>query len=81
METHRDFSTIASRIRKKIIFRGLELEEIGISLRDITDDVLLFSEEGLDLDSVDALEIIAGVQREFKVSLCEVDQSFLDKGI
>ena len=72
-------SEIADHIRLKVIYEGLELEEIGIELADVTDDVRLFDEDGLNLDSIDALEIIAGVQREFGLSLPDVDQAFMDE--
>ena len=72
-------SEIADHIRCKVIYEGLELEEVGIDLTDITDDVHLFDEGGLNLDSIDALEILAGVQREFGMSFPNVDQSFMDE--
>ena len=72
-------SEIADHIRRKVIHEGLELEEIGIELADVTDDVRLFDEDGLNLDSIDALEILAGVQREFGLSLPNVDQAFMDE--
>lgn len=75
----RSCSEIADHIRVKVVYEGLELEELGIELADVTDDVALFEEDGLDLDSVDALEIIAGVQREFGVTFPDVDQAFMDE--
>ena len=56
----RSFRGIADHIRRKVIYEGLELEEIGIDLADVTDDVRLFDENGLNLDSIDGLEILAG---------------------
>lgn len=79
MDTCKSGSEIADHIRRKVIYEGLELEEIGIDLADITDDVRLFDEDGLNLDSIDALEILAGVQREFALSLPNVDQAFMDE--
>ena len=79
MDTCKSGSEIADHIRLKVIYEGLELEEIGIDPADITDDVLLFDEDGLNLDSIDALEILAGVQREFGLSLPDVDQAFMDE--
>ena len=79
MDTSKSGSVIADHIRRKVIYEGLELEEIGIDLADVTDDVRLFDEEGLNLDSIDALEIVAGVQREFGLSLPNVDQAFIDE--
>ena len=79
MDTCKSGSDIADHIRLKVIYEGLELEEIGIDPADITNDVLLFDEDGLNLDSIDALEILAGVQREFGLSLPDVDQAFMDE--
>ena len=79
MDTSKSGSVIADHIRRKVIYEGLELEEIGIDLADVTDDVRLFDEDGLNLDSIDALEIVAGVQREFGLSLPNVDQAFIDE--
>ena len=79
MNTGRSGSEIANHIRHKVVYEGLELEEIGIDLADITDDVPLFDQDGLNLDSIDALEILAGVQREFGLSLPNVDQSFIEE--
>ena len=72
-------SEVADHIRLKVIYEGLELEDIGIDLADVTDDVRLFDEDGLNLDSIDALEILAGVQREFGLSFPSVDQAFMDE--
>ena len=79
MDMCKSGSEIADHIRRKVIHEGLELEEIGIGLADITDEVRLFDEDGLNLDSIDALEILAGVQREFGLSLPNVDQAFIDE--
>ncbi|KZL02223.1 MULTISPECIES: phosphopantetheine-binding protein [unclassified Pseudovibrio] len=70
---------ISKIITEKVIYEGLELEELGIELDEITPDKLLFDEDGLALDSVDALEVIAGVQREFNITFPEVDQEFIEK--
>ena len=79
MDTCTSGRKIADHIRLKVVYEGLELAEIGINLVDITDDVPLFDEDGLNLDSIDALEIVAGVQREFGLSLPNVDQAFIDE--
>ena len=75
----RSFQAIADHIRRKVVYEGLELDEIGIDLADVTDDVRLFDEDGLNLDSIDALEILAGVQREFGLSIPNVDQEFMNE--
>lgn len=77
METIGFSAEIAEKIRNVVIYEGLELDELGIGLDEIGDDVLLFDASGLDLDSVDALEVLAGVQREFGVQFAEIDQAFI----
>lgn len=77
METLGFAPEIAEKIRTVVIYEGLELDELGIGLEDIGDDVLLFDAAGLDLDSVDALEVLVGVQREFGVQFPEIDQAFI----
>ena len=79
VDTSKSGPEVADHIRRKVIYEGLELEELGIDLADITDDVRLFDEDGLNLDSIDALEILAGVQREFGLSLPDADQAFIDE--
>ena len=77
MATSKTFSEIAEHIRVKVVYEGLELEDVGVDLADVTDDVPLFDEDGLNLDSIDALEVIAGVQREFGLSLPDVGEGFI----
>lgn len=55
---------------KNMIIEGCEKE--GFTPDDISDEVLLFSpESGLDLDSVDALQLSMSLQAEFKVRLAD----------
>lgn len=77
MNTSEFAPEIAEKIRNIVIYEGLELEELGIELNEIEDDTLLFDADGLDLDSVDALEVLAGVQREFGVTFPEIDSDFI----
>ena len=47
-----------------------ECEKENITAEDISDDVLLFSNEsGLELDSLDALQISMGLQNDFSLRL------------
>lgn len=47
-----------------------ECEKEDITAEDIGDDVLLFSQEsGLELDSLDALQISMGLQNKFSLRL------------
>ena len=79
MNDQETFDMIADRIRKEVIFEGLELEEMDVKLEDIKNDTPIFVEDGLGLDSVDALEIIAGIQRCFDISLADVAQEEIQR--
>ena len=49
-----------------------ECEKEDITPEELADDVELFSEEsGLELDSLDALQISMGLQTQFKVRLAD----------
>ena len=49
-----------------------ECEKEDISAEEISDEVELFSDEsGLELDSLDALQISMGLQTQFKVRLAD----------
>ncbi len=61
---------------KKLIIDSLALEDISID--DITDDMPLFSDDGLGLDSVDALELGLAVQKTFGLQLDSEQQQLRD---
>lgn len=52
---------------KNLIISSLNLEDMKIS--DIDDNCPLFSEDGLGLDSVDALELGLAVQKKYGIVL------------
>jgi len=51
---------------KKLIVTSLNLE--GVSADSIGDDQALFG-QGLGLDSVDALELVVAMEKEFRISI------------
>ena len=55
---------------KKLIIERLKLEEIAVE--DIDTDAPLFG-EGLGLDSIDALELVIGLEKEYGVSIPDAD--------
>jgi acyl carrier protein len=52
---------------KSLIIKSLKLEDIGID--DIKDDMPLFGSEGLGLDSVDSIELVLTLEREYGVKI------------
>jgi acyl carrier protein len=55
---------------KRLIIERLKLEEITIE--DIDTDDSLFG-EGLGLDSIDALELVIGLEKEYGVSIPDAE--------
>ena len=51
---------------KKVIIAGLELEDLTPD--DIADDEALFGDDGLGLDSVDALELGVAIKKSFGIT-------------
>lgn len=49
---------------KEMLVRRLKLK---MEAKEIGDDTALFGEGGLGLDSIDALELVVGLQKEFNV--------------
>lgn len=57
---------------KKQIIEQLNLEEIQVA--DIEDDALLFSDSGLGLDSIDALELIVLLEKYHGIQVTNPDE-------
>ena len=57
---------------KKQIIEQLNLEDIQVS--DIADDTLLFNDEGLGLDSIDALEMIVLLEKYHGIQVTNPDE-------
>ena len=57
--------TLKTRV-KEMLVRQLKLQ---VEPLEITDDEPLFGEEGLGLDSIDVLEVVASVEKEFGVRI------------
>ncbi len=57
--------TLKARV-KEMLVRQLKLQ---IEPLEITDDEPIFGEEGLGLDSIDVLEVVASVEKEFGVRI------------
>ena len=58
---------------KRLLIKTLVLEDIAEA--DIADDVLLFdANQGLGIDSVDALEMVAALQKKYGVRIGDQNQ-------
>ena len=59
---------LKEELKEKII-EALNLEDIVIT--DIEDDAPLFGEEGLGLDSIDALELIVLLEKNYGIKISD----------
>lgn len=58
---------------KEKIIAGLGLEDIEVD--EIEDDMALFGDDGLGLDSVDAIELTLILEKEFGVKVTNMEES------
>ncbi|MGD9553736.1 MAG: phosphopantetheine-binding protein [Arcobacteraceae bacterium] len=58
---------IASNEFKQVLIDGLKLEDM--SVEDINDSDALFGDEGLGLDSVDSIELVLIIEKEYGVKI------------
>lgn len=65
-------------IKQDLLLNRLELADMGFTLETIADDALLLDETGLGLDSVDALDLLVGVERTFGFKFGEIDKNLIE---
>lgn len=58
---------IKSEEFKEILIQSLNLEDMSVN--DIDDDEALFGDEGLGLDSVDSIELVLVIEKEYGVKI------------
>jgi acyl carrier protein len=58
---------IGSNDFKQVLIDGLKLEDITVD--DISDTDALFGDEGLGLDSVDSIELVLIIEKEYGVKI------------
>lgn len=60
---------VTSKQLKEILIKNLKLEDIEPS--EIDDTMSLFGEDGLGLDSVDSIELVLTLEKEFGVKVAD----------
>ncbi len=64
-------SNLKEELKKQII-EELNLEELTVE--EINDDTLLFGDDGLGLDSIDALELIVLLEKYYDIKLTNPEE-------
>lgn len=59
--------SISSDEFKEVLIKGLNLEDITVD--EIEDDNALFGDDGLGLDSVDSIELVLIIEKEYGVKI------------
>ncbi|WP_428026899.1 phosphopantetheine-binding protein [Arcobacter sp.] len=57
---------------KNTLIEGLNLEDFTVD--DIDDNAPLFGEEGIGLDSVDSIELVLIIEKEYGVKISNTEQ-------
>ena len=57
---------------KKVLIESLNLEDFTVD--DIEDDAPLFGEEGIGLDSVDSIELVLIIEKEYGVKISNTEE-------
>lgn len=76
MKTERE---IIDHIKQDLLLDRLELADTGLAFEDISDDHLLLDNAGLGLDSVEALDLLVGVEKAYGFQIKEIDKSLIEK--
>jgi acyl carrier protein len=63
---------ITSNEFKEILIKYLNLEDIEAS--EIDDNDELFGDDGLGLDSVDSIELVLAIEKEYQVKIADTTQ-------
>jgi acyl carrier protein len=68
---------IANYIKTDLLLEQLRLADTGMTIANIQDDTPLL-DGGLSIDSVDALDLLVGVEKKFGLILPDLDKTFLE---
>ena len=72
MSEKQTLEEIRTRLKEELI-ENLSLEDV--EPEDITNDEIIFDENGLGLDSLDAVEIVVFLQRIWGIEIKDMEQS------
>lgn len=62
-----------------VLLERLELVDAGYSVADFTEDTELLDVNGLNLDSLDALDLLVGIEKKYKLEPIEINGDFIEE--
>ena len=68
---------IVSCIKNDLLLGQLQLADTGVTASDIQDDTPLL-DGGLSIDSVDALDLLVGIEKKFGLTLPDLGKAFVE---
>jgi acyl carrier protein len=68
---------IARYIKNDLLLDQLRLADTGVTIANIQDDTPLLG-GGLSIDSVDALDLLVGVEKKFGLTLPDLNTTFIE---
>jgi acyl carrier protein len=71
-----DKNQVLEIIREKIFANIIDPDVYDFSINDIKNDDILFGNENFAIDSVDFLEALVNMQKQFNIKIDKVDATF-----
>jgi acyl carrier protein len=62
-----------------LLLERLELADAGYGPADFSEDTALLSKDGLNLDSVDALDLLVGIEKKYQLDPIEINGDFIEE--
>ena len=72
-----DRSEIKHFLINSLLLDRLELANEGYKPEDFSEETLLLSEDGIGLDSVDALDFLVGIEKKYQLKPVDIDSHFI----
>ncbi len=76
MDTQRE--DIMHYLINSLLLERLELADAGYGPDDFSEDTALLNKDGLNLDSVDALDLLVGIEKKYQLEPIEINGDFIE---
>ena len=74
-----DRKKIEDFLVNEIFLKRLELDEDGFTPDDFSEDTLVFDKSGLGIDSVDALDLLVGIEKQYNFEPVAIDGDYIQE--